>query len=230
LNPLRYRGYVYDDVTQLYYLQSRYYDPEIGRFISADALVSTGQGLLGYNMFAYCGNNPIMRTDPTGQFWGSLLAAGAVAAIITGISNAISTASTGGSVQDCLIAGLVGAAAGAVGFAVAAATSFTPLGNVAGRVAATLVCDLGTCAAVNGKISQEDVAYAAVDATMDACISSISYYYNPIEDMVPQTAVNATIDGVVDVVETVVYHAKTSQNNSYTNASRAEVMIRRLTI
>ena len=43
LNPLRYRGYVYDHETGLYYLQSRYYDPEIGRFINADALVSTGQ-------------------------------------------------------------------------------------------------------------------------------------------------------------------------------------------
>ena len=68
LNPLRYRGYVYDEESGLYYLQSRYYDPEIGRFINADALVSTGQGLLGNNMFAYCGNNPINRVDPSGYF------------------------------------------------------------------------------------------------------------------------------------------------------------------
>ena len=60
-NPLRYRGYVYDNETGLYYLQSRYYNPEIGRFISADGLVSTGQGLLGYNMFAHCNNSPINR-------------------------------------------------------------------------------------------------------------------------------------------------------------------------
>ena len=66
LNPLRYRGYVYDVETELYYLQSRYYDPEMGRFISADALVSTGQGLLGNNMFAYCRNNPVCRKDITG--------------------------------------------------------------------------------------------------------------------------------------------------------------------
>ena len=46
-NPLRYRGYVYDDETDLYYLQSRYYDSALGRFINADALTSTGQGLLG---------------------------------------------------------------------------------------------------------------------------------------------------------------------------------------
>ena len=67
-NPLRYRGYVYDQETGLYYLQSRYYDPEIGRFINADALVSTGQGLLGNNMFVYCNNNPISHKDATGNF------------------------------------------------------------------------------------------------------------------------------------------------------------------
>ena len=65
-NPLRYRGYVYDQETGLYYLQSRYYDPEIGRFISSDVLVSTGQGLLGNNMFAYCNNNPINFVDVHG--------------------------------------------------------------------------------------------------------------------------------------------------------------------
>ena len=65
-NPLLYRGYIYDWETGLYYLQSRYYDPEIGRFINADGLVSTGQGLTGNNMCAYCGNNPIIYSDPYG--------------------------------------------------------------------------------------------------------------------------------------------------------------------
>ena len=68
VNPLRYRGYVYDQECNLYYLQSRYYDPKIGRFINADAFASTGQGILGHNMFAYCGNNPIIRRDPMGHW------------------------------------------------------------------------------------------------------------------------------------------------------------------
>ena len=66
-NPLRYRGYVYDTETGFYYLQSRYYDPELSRFINADAFVSTGQGLLGNNMFAYCNNNPGNYSDPSGM-------------------------------------------------------------------------------------------------------------------------------------------------------------------
>ena len=75
LNPLRYRGYVYDAETELYYVSSRYYDPEIGRFINADSLVSTGQGILGNNMFAYCLNNPVNYIDRDGtnaealQWW-----------------------------------------------------------------------------------------------------------------------------------------------------------------
>ncbi|MBE6713377.1 MAG: RHS repeat-associated core domain-containing protein [Ruminococcaceae bacterium] len=69
INPIRYRGYYYDMETGLYYLNSRYYDPETCRFINADGLLSTGQGVLGYNMFAYCGNNPVNRADPSGQGW-----------------------------------------------------------------------------------------------------------------------------------------------------------------
>ena len=66
LNPFRYRGYVYDTETGWYYLQSRYYDPEVGRFISADVFLSTGQGVLGYNTYAYCLNNPVNRIDGNG--------------------------------------------------------------------------------------------------------------------------------------------------------------------
>ncbi len=66
-NPLRYRGYVYDQETGLYYLQSRYYNPQVGRFINADAFASTGQGVLGCNMFAYCLNNPVNASDPSGH-------------------------------------------------------------------------------------------------------------------------------------------------------------------
>lgn len=66
LNPIRYRGYYLDRETGWYYLQSRYYNPAIGRFLNADVYYDTGTSLLGTNMFAYCNNNPVMYTDPTG--------------------------------------------------------------------------------------------------------------------------------------------------------------------
>ena len=50
-NPFRYRGYYYDTQTGFYYLQSRYYNPEWGRFLNVDGYISTGSGLLGQNMF-----------------------------------------------------------------------------------------------------------------------------------------------------------------------------------
>ena len=62
-NPLRYRGYVYDEETELYYLQSRYYNPAWGRFISADNNFSN------YNLFMYCCNNPTNGIDPNGEHW-----------------------------------------------------------------------------------------------------------------------------------------------------------------
>ena len=65
-NPLRYRGYYYDSESSLYYLQSRYYDPATRRFVNADAFASTGQGLLGCNMFAYCNNDPENSCDSYG--------------------------------------------------------------------------------------------------------------------------------------------------------------------
>jgi len=66
-NPFRYRGYRYDADTGFYYLQSRYYDPAICRFINADTYASTGQGFLGHNMFSYCQSNPVVFTDSSGN-------------------------------------------------------------------------------------------------------------------------------------------------------------------
>ncbi len=64
---MRYRGYYYDSETELYYLQSRYYDPTTSRFINADSYLSTGQDFLGFNSFAYCSNSPVASIDATGE-------------------------------------------------------------------------------------------------------------------------------------------------------------------
>jgi RHS repeat-associated protein len=63
LNPIRYRSYYYDTETGFYYLQSRYYDPAIRRFINADGYINANGDILGFNMYAYCGNNPVFIKD-----------------------------------------------------------------------------------------------------------------------------------------------------------------------
>lgn len=68
-NPYRYRGYRYDQESGLYYLQSRYYNPETGRFINADGMLKASNTVLGHNMFTYTENNPVMNTDPTGYIY-----------------------------------------------------------------------------------------------------------------------------------------------------------------
>ena len=65
-NPFRYRSYYYDTDLGMYYLQSRYYDPNTCRFINVDSALY--HGILGYNMFAYCMNNPVIMIDITGQY------------------------------------------------------------------------------------------------------------------------------------------------------------------
>ena len=116
LNPFRYRGDVWDDETRFYYVSSRYYDPEIGRFINADDpdYLGADDSLLGYTLFAYCMNNPVNRYNVNGNFslpnWAKA-AIGAVA--ITGL--AVGTVCTGGAAAAVCGAVLSGAVIGAVG-------------------------------------------------------------------------------------------------------------------
>jgi RHS repeat-associated protein len=89
-NPFRYRSYYWDDETGLYYLQSRYYDPEVGRFVNADepeTMVLQGDSnILATNLFAYCFNNPIMNIDNSGMV---VTPANVIGAVIGGIIGAV---------------------------------------------------------------------------------------------------------------------------------------------
>lgn len=130
INPLRYRGYFYDTETGLYYLQSRYYDPEVGRWINIDNVeyLGTEDELISYNLFTYCLNNPVNRTDENGNLslpnWAKV-AIGAVA-----LAGAVAlTVATGG-----------GAAAVAVGVA-----------KVVGSVALSTAVSAGVGYLQNGK-------------------------------------------------------------------------------
>ena len=89
INPIRYRGYYYDSETGFYYLKSRYYDPAICRFISADGRIDLNDATTNLNLFAYCGNDPVNRADPSGDAWyhwvlgAAVVAACAVATVAT---------------------------------------------------------------------------------------------------------------------------------------------------
>ncbi len=116
LNPFRYRGYYYDVETDLYYLESRYYDPETGRFLNADSLSYLGDGdeLSNYNLYAYCGNNPVMGYDPYGTFdWSSFgKGAGWLAIGITAICVGVSVLTCGVAAPAMMAVAAVTVAAG----------------------------------------------------------------------------------------------------------------------
>ena len=149
-NPFRYRGYRYDADTGFYYLQSRYYDPAICRFINADAYNDTGNGILGYNMFAYCLNNPVMYADDGGT-WPSLsqvFAAVAVAAATVAVVAAC--VATAGAAAPALIT-VAGTVVNTTAVAGAAAA-------VAGEAAAVAGAAF-TAAAVAKKTEQRQKSY-----------------------------------------------------------------------
>ena len=132
LNPFRYRGYYYDTETGLYYLKTRYYDPEVGRFITIDDISYLDPDTInGLNLYAYCGDNPVMNVDPEGtlKWWQNLLialggiviiAALAVATVVTGGAAAgLAGAIAVGALKGALIGGSIGAVVGAgIGYAV----------------------------------------------------------------------------------------------------------------
>jgi RHS repeat-associated protein len=110
VNPIRYRGYYYDQETQLYYLNARYYDPETGRFISADIVAEGG------NLYAYCQNDPINRTDDSvylSEVWKKRLTKIAIGAVLAVAAVAI-TVATGGAALPIIASIAVATASGAV--------------------------------------------------------------------------------------------------------------------
>ena len=128
VNPFRYRSYVYDTETGFYYLQSRYYDPEIGRFVNADGQLNQQESISGYNLFAYCGNNPVKNSDPDGHSF--ILACIITCAVIGALAGGhfaakASKAKTGRVSKKAVVGGIVGgAAAGAlIGWGIGAAVT-----------------------------------------------------------------------------------------------------------
>ena len=134
LNPFRYRGYYYDTETGLYFLKTRYYDPEVGRFITIDDISYIDpETINGLNLYAYCGNNPVIYTDPEGcSVLLTLLAGFLIGFIISGVAeigNQIDTYGWDASDWNWRQIGL-----SALGGGVAGLISAIPLGGVVGSL------------------------------------------------------------------------------------------------
>ena len=142
LNPLRYRGYVYDTETELYYLQSRYYNPNWGRFINADSesvlAASPGNATWDKNLFAYCDNNPVSRKDDGGAIWHVVIGA-AVGGLVSGGMSALTNYLSGqpmdwGQVAIDTFFGAMGGILTATGAGFAAGVAMDALENYTSQV------------------------------------------------------------------------------------------------
>ena len=191
INPLRYRGYYYDTETGFYYLQSRYYDPEIGRFINADSYASTdATGLLSTNMFAYCENDPVNRSDPSGELFGTISGL-----IVGGLTGALSAYING---DDILAGTITGAVNGGICGLIVDSGVFT--GGISLLLCGVtgVLCEASNQAA-NGK-TIKDMDYVSIG--LSGLFSAISCgWSNSIEKVMKEaskTATNAvaTIRGV----------------------------------
>lgn len=170
INPLRYRGYCYDTETGWYYLQSRYYDPIVKRFINADTYSSTGQGFLGYNMFAYCNNNPVLYADSTGEFGWFTLAAAAIGAVIGAATQIVTNIATG----EEWYSGVVGAAVGgAVYNAVAITTGSLVAASAASTAAESVTNEVISYVSGEKEFNAENVAKSLVHVATDVAVNTV---------------------------------------------------------
>ncbi len=174
LNPLRYRGYIYDQETGFYYVSNRYYDPEIGRWINADiqeTLTADFESFAQYNLFAYCFNNPVNMSDETGTWpsWAKkVVIAVAVVAVVAAVA-AVTVATAGAGTAAAVIA--VGAAKGAAIGMVSGAAMGAATGAVSHRVSTGSWSGAGT-AALNG-MSDGALSGAVTGAITGAAGSAI---------------------------------------------------------
>ncbi|MBE6573436.1 MAG: hypothetical protein E7652_03480 [Ruminococcaceae bacterium] len=93
INPFRYRGYYYDDETNLYYLQSRYYNPEVGRFVNRDEICLTllNNTSVASNLFCYCTNTPITMIDYNGYYSSTLVISASITTLLSGKLSSLMT-------------------------------------------------------------------------------------------------------------------------------------------
>ncbi len=164
VNPYTYRGYFYEIENNSYFLKSRYYNPELCRFISADSLLDN-RDINRLNQFAYCANNPIAFVDNTGK----LLIGCIVGTVVGATLGAITAAATGKSIVS-------GALSGAF------------VGGVSGLICGGIVSAIGMGAAALAACTVANVAVATVGNVMN---QYGNYRYNKKKNVIKGTPNNS---------------------------------------
>ena len=159
-NPFRYRGYFYDVETGLYYLQTRYYDPEVGRFLNMDDIsYADPEQFHGLNLYAYCANDPVNNVDPTGHFLISLIVSMVVGAAVSAAASIVTQLATTRTIDWAQLG--ISALFGAVG----GALSFIGIGGAVGQFFIQGSLSLGetvSLAAAGGSLSDMTVGQGVV--------------------------------------------------------------------
>ena len=221
-NPFRYRGYYYDDETGLYYLKSRYYDPETGRFITIDDTSYLDPDTInGLNLYAYCGNNPVMRVDANGNKWwdwllgvfsvvltvvgvaltvtgvggilGGVLISAGISSLIGGITNQAQGGSFGAGWFGGLVGGAISGVIGGIAITSIAWPILGAIGNAAGSFASTII----TSGFNNGGVDFNIIKSALINAGITFALSWFmggayrSYMAESFQDFVAEQSLDA---------------------------------------
>ena len=173
INPFRYRGYYYDVETGLYYLQTRYYEPRAGRFLNADSVDYIAPDLIGgLNLYAYCNNNPVMYSDPTGQLFSMLLIGALIGFAVNFAISATTQLLTEGEVNwgTAVIDGAFGAVSGALAVTGIGAVATGVINGALSLVNSTITTGIEN----NWSFSATDAVFIGLSSLASGIISGIT--------------------------------------------------------
>ena len=225
-NPFRYRGYYYNTETGLYYLESRYYNPELGRMMSVDSLSVLGMSkttLNDKNLYNYCDGNPVGRVDESGNFWAGMIFGGVIGCV-SGLMTAGAVAEIEGrqaTAKELVVSGLTGLISGAFAGAMPGLGAifewtsvqifqYTWLGNIA---IAGIAAGLSTDGSVKNKVD------AALNDMVKAAVTGLAFAPTvPVLESNGNTILGAAVGGIYDMS---IAKANSGRKN---NTSRTSVL------
>ena len=217
-NPFRYRGYYYDTETGLYYLESRYYNPELGRMMSADSLSVLGMSkttLNDKNLYNYCDGNPVGRVDESGTFPVAIFIQGAIGGVI-GFASGVMTAGAVAEIEGRKVTTKEVLTGAVTGFFTGAASGMIKSKGVAWIVNIAITGAV-TAYATDGSI--KDKLGAALNDMTKAAVTSVAFGVElPILEDMGNTILGAAVGGIYDM-SIAKANSGRKNNTSRTSAS-----------